>query len=235
METYNASVGFFGLQDQSDSEEMLLMLDYGVFYEFIPMANLDDENPQTLGLEEVTLDAEYALVISTNAGLWRYRIGDTIRFTSLDPFRIKISGRTRHYINAFGEEVNIENAERAITRACEQTAAILENFTAAPKFIDTKEKGCHEWIIEFAERPSSIEKFTNVLDSTLRELNSDYDAKRYKDIALHMPIVHQVEPGTFQAWMSSRGKLGGQNKVPRLANNRDYVDSIFEMLASINS
>lgn len=235
METYNASEGFFGLQDQSDSEEMLLMLDYGVFYEFIPMANLDDENPQTLGLEEVTLDAEYALVISTNAGLWRYRIGDTIRFTSLDPFRIKISGRTRHYINAFGEEVNIENAERAITRACEQTAAILENFTAAPKFIDTKEKGCHEWIIEFAERPSSIEKFTNVLDSTLRELNSDYDAKRYKDIALHMPIVHQVEPGTFQAWMSSRGKLGGQNKVPRLANNRDYVDSIFEMLASINS
>jgi len=230
IETYNASEGFFGIQDQTDSTELLLMLDYGIFYEFVPFHQIGEENPKTLTLDEVEIGKNYAMLISTNAGLWRYNIGDTIKFTSKDPYRIKISGRTKHFINAFGEEVIIENAETAVTKACEQTGAIIDNFTAAPVYFDEGNKGGHEWIIEFKESPKDFEKFKQVLDLTLREINSDYDAKRYKDMALQPPIIHHVKEGTFYEWMKKRNKLGGQNKVPRLSNNREHVDDILEML-----
>lgn len=235
METYNASEGFFGIQDQTHSKDLLLMLDYGIFYEFIPAEEWEEENPKTLGLDEVELDKNYALVISTNAGLWRYKIGDTIRFTSLDPFRIRISGRTKHFINAFGEELIIENAERAIAEACEKTDAEIENFTAGPRYLDAGKKGTHEWIIEFAKEPDDADRFRIILDETLREINSDYDAKRFKDLALEAPVIHQVQRGTFYNWMKKRGKLGGQNKVPRLANNREYLDDLLEMIGETAS
>src|SRR6478736_970438 len=177
-ETYNASEGFFGIQDRKDSEELLLMLDYGVYYEFIPMEEWDKEYPDAISLTDVELGKNYAVVISTNAGLWRYNIGDTVKFTSLSPYRIKISGRTKHFINAFGEEVIIENAETAITKACELTGAVIDNFTAAPVYLEKSKRGGHEWIIEFKAQPNSLEKFTQVLDDTLRKVNSDYDAKR---------------------------------------------------------
>ncbi len=230
VETYNASEGFFGIQDRTDSTELLLMLDYGIFYEFVPSSEIDKENPKTIGLDEVKLGKNYAMLISTNAGLWRYNIGDTIKFTSLDPYRIKISGRTKHFINAFGEEVIIENAESAITEACNATSAIIDNFTAAPVYFDEGNRGGHEWIVEFKQRPNDEAKFNEVLDSALREINSDYDAKRYKDMALQPPIVHHVAEGTFYNWMKKRNKLGGQNKVPRLSNNREHIDDILEMI-----
>lgn len=234
-ETYNASEGFFGIQDKSESEELLLMLDYGVFYEFIPAEEAEQENPKAIPLGEVELDKNYALVISTNAGLWRYSIGDTVKFTSLSPYRIKISGRTKHFMNAFGEEVIIENAEMAITKACELTGAVMDNFTAAPIYIEKGKKGGHEWIIEFKVKPSSIEKFSMALDESLRKINSDYDAKRAYDLALIAPQVHSVGAGTFYNWMKSRGKLGGQNKVPRLSNSREYVDDILKMLTETST
>lgn len=230
-ETYNASEGFFGIQDNKDTDEMLLMLDYGVFYEFIPVNELEKENPKALCLGEVELDKNYAMVITTNAGLWRYNIGDTIKFTSLSPYRIKISGRTKHFINAFGEEVIVENAELAITKACEATGAVIDNFTAAPIYLAEGKKGGHEWIIEFKTSPNCMNTFTQVLDETLRKVNSDYDAKRLHDLALVGPIIHAVEEGTFYNWMKRRGKLGGQNKVPRLSNSREYVDDILKMMA----
>ncbi len=229
-EIYNASEGFFGIQDQRNSEEMLLMLDYGIFYEFIPMEELDKPQPKILRLGDVELNKNYAMVITTNAGLWRYNIGDTIRFTSLSPYRIKISGRTKHFINAFGEEVIVENAEGAIAKACEATGAMITNFTAAPVYLDAGKKGGHEWIIEFKHKPHDIAEFTHILDSTLRSINSDYDAKRSHDLALVAPTIHAVEEGTFYNWMKSRGKLGGQNKVPRLSNSREYVDDILSMI-----
>lgn len=231
VEIYNASEGFFGIQDQKDSEEMLLMLDYGIYYEFIPVEELGKENPKTVGLGDVEVDKNYAMVISTNAGLWRYNIGDTVRFTSTSPYRIKISGRTKHFINAFGEEVIIENAESAVNQACEATGAVIDNFTAAPVFLEKGKKGGHEWIIEFKVRPQSLEQFTVVLDETLRQVNSDYDAKRQHDLALVAPKINSVREGTFYDWMKKRGKLGGQNKVPRLFNTREYVDDILQMLA----
>lgn len=230
LETYNASEGFFGIQDRSNSRDLLLMLDYGIFYEFIPIENIDQENPKTIGLEDVEINKNYALVISTNAGLWRYMIGDTVKFTCLDPFRIRISGRTKHFINAFGEELIVENAEQAIKTACEETNAIIGDYTAGPRYIDTENKGGHEWIIEFNELPGDKESFVKILDSTLMEANSDYEAKRYKDIALEAPIIHFAQKGTFYNWMKKRGKLGGQHKVPRLANNRDYIDDILSMM-----
>lgn len=229
-ETYNASEGFFGIQDQKDSAELLLMLDYGIFYEFIPFEEIDKEEPTTLSLEQVEVGKNYAMLITTNAGLWRYNIGDTVKFTSVNPYRIKISGRTKHFINAFGEEVIIENAETAITTACQQTGAIIDNFTAAPIYFDEGTKGGHEWIIEFKQKPDDMEKFNRLLDQTLREVNSDYDAKRYKDMALLPPIIHSVGEGTFYQWMKKRNKLGGQNKVPRLSNNREHIDDILEMI-----
>ena len=229
-ETYNASEGFFGLQDQKNSDELLLMLDYGIFYEFVPIDELENENPKAVRLSGVELNKNYAMIISTNAGLWRYNIGDTVKFTSLSPYRIKISGRTKHFMNAFGEEVIVENAETAITKACEVTGAIIDNFTAAPVYLQEGKKGSHEWIVEFKVQPRSMNEFTRVLDSTLRSINSDYDAKREKDLALVLPIVHSVKEGTFYDWMKKRGKLGGQNKVPRLSNSREYVEDILTLV-----
>ena len=229
-ETYNASEGFFGIQDQKNSEDLLLMLDYGIFYEFIPMEEFDVEFPTTIGLSEVELGKNYAMVISTNSGLWRYNIGDTIKFTSKSPYRIKISGRTKHFINAFGEEIIIENAEVAVTNACERTGAVIDNYTAAPIYLEKDKRGGHEWIIEFRIKPNDLENFTLILDQTLRKVNSDYDAKRSQDLALVLPKIHSVAEGTFYNWMKKRGKLGGQNKVPRLSNSREYVDEILSML-----
>lgn len=230
METYNASEGFFGIQDRTDSDELLLMLDYGIFYEFIPFEELDKENPTVLSLDQVKVGQNYAIIISTNAGLWRYNIGDTVKFTSTDPYRIKISGRTKHFINAFGEELIIENAETAITKACKETNSVIDNFTAAPIYFDEGKRGGHEWVIEFRQKPDNLETFIKILDERLREVNSDYDAKRYKDMALLPPIIHSVDEGTFYRWMEKRGKLGGQNKVPRLSNNRDHLEEILKMI-----
>ena len=231
-ETYNASEGFFGIQDRIGSDELLLMLDYGIFYEFIPFEELGSDDPKVVALGDVEIGRNYAMIITTNAGLWRYNIGDTIKFTSKDPYRIKISGRTKHFINAFGEELIIENAETAITKACTATGAIIDNFTAAPVYFDEGSRGGHEWIIEFKQQPADIEAFTRLLDATLREVNSDYDAKRYQDMALVLPVVHSVEQGTFYRWMEKRGKLGGQNKVPRLSNSREHLDDILKMIGA---
>jgi len=231
METYNASEGFFGIQDDlSKVGEMLLMLDYGIFYEFIPMDENQEEMPTVLTLDQVEIGKNYALLISTNSGLWRYRIGDTIRFTSRYPFRLKVSGRTKHFINAFGEEVIIENAESAITQACSATGAMISDYTAGPVYMDNKTKGRHEWVIECLVPPSDPEVFIQTLDQTIRNVNSDYDAKRYLDMALLRPIVHFVPSGTFYRWMEKRGKLGGQNKVPRLANSREYLDDLLPLI-----
>jgi hypothetical protein len=230
LETYNASEGFFGIQDQSDSQDLLLMLDYGIYYEFIAMEELERENPDTLTLSEVALDKNYAIVISTNAGLWRYMIGDTVKFTSLSPYRIKITGRTKHFINAFGEEVIIDNAERALGKACADTGAEIRDYTACPIYFEDNEPGAHEWIIEFEKKPKEFDRFVDILDNTLRAVNSDYDAKRFKDMALKKPKVHIAPDGTFYKWLKSKGKLGGQHKVPRLANERKYVEEILELL-----
>jgi hypothetical protein len=230
-ETYNASEGFFGIQDQSDSEDMLLMLDYGIFYEFIPVDDLEKDHQKALRLGEVKLNTNYAMLISTNAGLWRYNIGDTIKFSSLAPYRIRISGRTKHFMNAFGEEVIIENAETAIAKACEATGAIIDNFTAAPVYFEEGTKGRHEWVIEFKKEPAVLSEFAAVLDKTLRLINSDYDAKRAHDLALTAPAVRVVREGTFYNWMKKRGKLGGQNKVPRLSNSREFVEDILSLHA----
>lgn len=230
LETYNASEGFFGIQDQPNSDEMLLMLDYGIFYEFIPAEEYGGDDPKVLALHEVEIGQNYVLLISTNAGLWRYLIGDTIKFTSLEPFRIKISGRTKHFMNAFGEEVIVENAEQAVTHAATETKASIANFTAAPKYFSEGKRASHEWVIEFDQQPEDLDLFTRLMDQKLREINSDYDAKRYKDIALELPKVYMAPEGTFYRWMKSRGKLGGQNKVPRLSNNRDYIDDLLALL-----
>jgi hypothetical protein len=230
METYNASEGFFGIQDQKDSEDLLLMLDYGIYYEFLPLEESENDNPKILHLSEVEIGKNYALIISTNAGLWRYKIGDTVRFTSLSPYRIRITGRTKHFINAFGEEVVIENADTAISKAAQLTGAMVNDYTAAPIFLEIKGKGGHEWVVEFEKFPDNLERFVESLDSTLRQINSDYDAKRYQDIALIAPKVHAVSHGTFYEWMKKRGKLGGQNKVPRLSNSREYVEDILKMM-----
>ena len=230
MEVYNATEGFFGIQDQTDSKEMLLMLDYGVYYEFIDMADIDSAEPPVLTLDQVKEGRNYAMLLTTNAGLWRYNIGDTVKFTSVNPYRIKITGRTKHFINAFGEEVVIENAEKAIAEACRQTGAEIDNFTAAPKYFGDYNRGSHEWIIEFVREPESMGRFTQILDSTLREVNSDYDAKRYNDMVLQQLHIHPAPKGTFHQWMKKRGKLGGQNKVPRLSNNREYIDEILALM-----
>ena len=230
LETYNASEGFFGIQDLPNSEEMLLMLDYGVFYEFLPMENFGEENPDTKSLSEVELHKNYALIISTNGGLWRYVIGDTIKFTSISPYRVQITGRTKQFINAFGEEIIVDNAEKALTVACNETSAIIRDFTACPIYFSDNKTGGHEWIIEFESVPDNIEHFTDILDQTLREVNSDYDAKRFKNIALQRPTIHVAPQGTFYTWLKNRGKLGGQHKVPRLANERKYVEQILDQM-----
>ncbi len=226
METYNASEGFFGIQDEPDRDDMLLMLDYGVFYEFIPMDQFDKENPAVLSIGEVEPGVNYALVISTNSGLWRYLIGDTVIFSSTFPHKIKISGRTKHFINAFGEEVIIDNAEKALKVACDKTGAIINEYTAAPIYMDREHKGSHEWLIEFEKEPEDLDYFTNTLDIALCSLNSDYEAKRYKNITLEKPTVRNVPPGTFYDWFNYKGKLGGQNKMPRLSNERKYIEEL---------
>src|SRR6185437_5277403 len=226
METYNASEGFFAMQDSADANDMLLMLDYGIFYEFIPVDGPGENENTPVPLEDVELNRNYALVISTNSGLWRYKIGDTVRFTSKNPYRIKISGRTKHYINAFGEELMIENAEKAMAIACEHTNSIVTDFTAAPVFFSRDGNGAHEWLIEFEKDPHDFQEFIMHLDETLKQLNSDYEAKRFKDMALQSPIVRKLNKGTFYEWMKKRGKLGGQNKVPRLSNSREFVEDI---------
>lgn len=226
LQTYNASEGFFAIQDKASAEDMLLMLDYGIFYEFMPLEELDKEEPKTLTLAEVELDTHYALVISTNSGLWRYKVGDTVKFTSLDPYRVIVSGRTKAYINTFGEELMVDNADRALSETCRIFTTSIRDYTAAPVFFSDNENGTHEWIIELEEEVEDQEKFIVHFDLELKKCNSDYEAKRYKDIALRMPIVHFVPKGTFISWMKSKNKVGGQNKVPRLCNERKYVEEI---------
>ncbi|MFD2515510.1 GH3 auxin-responsive promoter family protein [Pontibacter locisalis] len=233
IDIYNASEGFFGLQDgDCEEDEMLLMLDYGVYYEFLPMEESGEESTAAVGLEGMEVGKNYALLISTNAGLWRYKIGDTIRFTSTVPYRFKISGRVKHFMNAFGEELMVENAEQAMARASEATGALIHEFTAAPVFMQNGEKGRHEWLVEFTTAPDNEEKFKEALDEALRSVNSDYDSRRHKDLALLPPVVHILPKGTFYNWLKSKGKLGGQNKVPRLSNSREYVEDI---LAAVNT
>jgi hypothetical protein len=228
-EIYNASEGFFGIQDLPGSDEMLLMLDYGIFYEFIPMETFNPNNLQAIPLEEVEIGKNYAMVITTNSGLWRYLIGDTVRFTSINPFRLKISGRTKHYINAFGEELMIDNVETALTRTCAETKASVSEFTGAPVFMKDGESGAHEWIFEFTDEPANMEYFCERFDAHLKSINSDYEAKRYQNITLKKPIVHVAKPKLFYDWMGQRGKLGGQNKVPRLSNDREYIEPLLKM------
>jgi hypothetical protein len=230
METYNASEGFFGIQDDPGRSDMLLMLDYGIFYEFIPSDKLGSDSPPAYPLGEVEKDVNYAIVISTNGGLWRYMIGDTIVFTCTDPYRFRISGRTRHFINAFGEEVIVENADKALEEACRGTGAIISDYTAGPVYMGVSSKGTHEWLIEFEKAPDDINKFIDMLDATLKSINSDYEAKRHKDINLVRPIVRAVPKGTFNLWLKSKNKLGGQNKVPRLSNNREFIEELYGFL-----
>ena len=229
METYNASEGFFGIEDLNHEGELLLMLDYGIYYEFAPMEEWDKKFPATLGLDEVELYTNYALIISTNAGLWRYKIGDTIQFVSKHPFRIKVTGRTKHYMNAFGEEVIIDNAEQALEYACNLTSSSIEDYTAAPIYLTHKKAGKHEWLIEFRKKPSNLKQFTKLLDTRLKELNTDYEAKRKGNMALELPLVHSMPARTFYNWMKKKNKLGSQNKVPRLSNTREYVEDILSM------
>jgi hypothetical protein len=231
METYNASEGFFGLQDDPSSNDMLLMLDLGIFYEFIPADKINSDNPPVYTIGEVNKGVNYAIVISTNGGLWRYLIGDTIIFTSLAPHKFIISGRTKHFINAFGEEVIIDNAEKALQAACKATGAVIADYTAGPVYIGAESKGSHEWLIEFEKEPSGLVRFTDVLDETLKSVNSDYEAKRYKDLNLVLPVVRVLPQGTFYRWLREKNKLGGQNKVPRLANNREYIDEILKLIS----
>lgn len=230
LETYNASEGFFGIQDRTDVDDMLLMLDYGIYYEFVPVDQIGAEYPLAYGLDEVKLNTNYAMVITTNAGLWRYLIGDTVVFTSLDPFRIRISGRTRNFINAFGEEIIIDNAEKAIAIACERSHAIVTDYTAAPIYLSGNEKGAHQWVIEFDHEPNDLAFFASSLDTALKSLNSDYEAKRYHDLMLEEPHITPVPKQTFYRWLKTNGKLGGQNKIPRLSNDRKFVEAILNIV-----
>ena len=229
-ENYNASEGFFGLQDQSRVEEMLLMLDYGIFYEFIEKNEIDKPFPKTITLTDVQLKKNYAMVISTNAGLWRYVIGDTVEFTSLSPFRIKVTGRINQYINAFGEELIIENVESALFKTCLATESIVEEFTVAPKFFIDKSTGKHQWLIEFKKSPKNIDYFSTILDEELKQLNSDYEAKRFNSMILSKPEITELASGTFYKWMKNNNQLGGQHKIPRLSNDSSYVDDLMQMV-----
>ncbi len=229
LETYNASEGFFGIQDDLSRDDMLLMLDLGIFYEFIRVDQIYEDEPEVFTIGDVEIGVNYAVIISTNGGLWRYLIGDTVRFTLLKPHKIKITGRIKHFINAFGEELIIDNAERALKAASEKTNAHIKEYTAAPIYMSDKETGGHEWLIEFSEKPDDFNKFINVLDEVLKKNNTDYAAKRYKDFTIRMPVVHIAEEGLFYKWMKEKGKLGGQNKVPRLSNNRLYIDELLEL------
>lgn len=236
VETYNASEGFFGIQDQVESDEMLLMLDYGIFFEFIPMSSYDGVNSKdVISIDDVEVGVNYAVVITTNAGLWRYILGDTIKFTSRIPLRFKITGRTKSFINIAGEEVIVENAEKALSEACNKTNAQIREYTVGPIYMEEDEKGLHEWVIEFIRLPDEMERFCRILDEELRSVNSDYDAKRYYNMVLEKPVIHSVERGTFDIWLESIGKLGGQNKVPRLSNDRTIVEQILRIVEEITN
>ncbi|MGC1205830.1 MAG: GH3 auxin-responsive promoter family protein [Flavobacteriaceae bacterium] len=228
-EIYNASEGFFAIQDQNNSNELLLMLDYGVFYEFIPMETYETSEEHAIPLSEVKLHKNYAIIITTNAGLWRYKIGDTVRFTSLNPYRIRISGRTKHHINVFGEELIIENAEAAFKKVCKRTMAEIVDFTAAPIFMKGKEKGAHEWLIEFRTPPKDIHYFSELFDNALKALNSDYEAKRYNNITLNKPTINVARKNLFYDWLKQNNKLGGQHKIPRLSNSRNYIEELLKL------
>jgi len=231
FETYNASEGFFAIQDEKDSNDMLLMLDYGIYYEFIPLDELEKENPKVLTLEEVEKEKHYALLITTNGGLWRYLIGDTVMFTSILPYKIKITGRTKNFINLVGEELIIDNAEKALKIACSKTNADITEYTAGPIHFTDNQKAGHEWLIEFSVPPKNIDFFTETFDNALKAVNSDYEAKRYKNMVLKKPVIHSLAPGTFYKWLKQKQKLGGQNKVPRLWNNRKHIDDIMQMIS----
>ena len=228
-EIYNASEGFFAIQDRNANKELLLMLDYGIFYEFIPMDTYGSASEKIIPLEQVQLAKNYAIVITTNAGLWRYKIGDTVRFTSISPFRIKVTGRTKHHINVFGEELIIENAETALKQASKHTQCEILDYTAAPIFMEGREKGAHEWIIEFKTPPKDLSLFTKSLDSALMDLNSDYQAKRFNNITLNLPKVHVARQRLFYDWLKQKNKLGGQHKVPRLSNKRDFIEELLHL------
>ena len=229
METYNASEGFFGLQDDPTDPALRLTLDYGIFYEFIPMSEFGQENPTVVPLWGVRTGCNYAMVISTCCGLWRYLIGDTVRFTSTNPYKFVITGRTKHFINAFGEELIIDNAEKGIAFACRETGAVVREYTAAPVFMDAEGHCRHQWVIEFVHPPENLARFAEVLDKKLQEVNSDYEAKRFKNLTLQQLEVVEARPGLFHDWLRQRGKLGGQNKVPRLSNSREYIDPLLAM------
>ncbi len=228
LEMYNASEGFIAAQENPNDEGMLLFVDHGIFMEFMPVAEYGKPSPETIGLREVETGKNYALVISTNGGLWRYLIGDTIRFTSLNPYKIVVSGRLKHYINAFGEELIIDNTDRAVEMACEKCNAIVNDYTAAPIYFNENSNGAHEWLVEFEKEPEDIHQFTEELDNALQSLNSDYEAKRYKNIALRMPLLKVLKKGSFTNWLRSNGKLGGQHKVPRLSNERLFIEEILQ-------
>ncbi|HXD79528.1 MAG TPA: GH3 auxin-responsive promoter family protein [Puia sp.] len=230
LDMYNASEGFFAAQGNPQDDGMLLFLDHGIFMEFMPVEEYGKAEPETIGLGDVEVGQHYALVINTNGGLWRYLLGDTIQFTSRFPFRIKVSGRLKHFINAFGEEVIVDNTDKAIAVASGKTGAIVNDYTAAPVYFGDKSNGAHEWLVEFQREPNDMTAFTRELDRALQSVNSDYEAKRHKDIALGMPIVHSLEKGVFTAWLKSKGKLGGQHKVPRLSNDRKHIEEIQAML-----
>lgn len=229
METYNASEGFFGLQDDPEDLSMSLMIDYGVFFEFIPMDEVESTHPTVLPLWGVEAGRNYAMVISTSSGLWRYMIGDTVKFTSVHPYKFIITGRTKFFINAFGEELIVDNAEKGLEKACAETGAMIREYTAAPIFMDSKGKCRHQWLIEFEREPEDIERFARILDEALQQINSDYEAKRYKDITLQRLQIIKARPHLFEDWLKGKGKLGGQHKVPRLSNQRQYIDEMLQM------
>ncbi|KQB38946.1 putative auxin-regulated protein [Flavobacterium daejeonense] len=228
-EIYNASEGFFAIQDLNHSSDLLLMLDYGIFYEFIPMDTFGTTNQKAIRLNDVELNKNYAVVITTNSGLFRYLVGDTVRFTSLNPFRIRVTGRTKHHINVFGEELMVENTDMALDKACQLTKAEIKDYTVAPVFMQGKEKGAHEWIIEFKKKPADMNIFRKVLDETLQTLNSDYEAKRYNNMTLNPLVINVARENLFYDWLKDNNKLGGQHKIPRLSNQRDYLEQLKSM------
>jgi hypothetical protein len=230
QEIYNASEGYFGVQNDLSVKDMLLLLDNGIYYEFLPMEEWHRENPRSIPLWEVETGKNYALVISTNSGLWRYTPGDTIMFTSTEPYKIRVTGRTKQFVNAFGEEVMVENTERALADTCQELDAIVSEYTVAPIYFEGSGKGGHEWLVEFAKKPTDLKQFSLLLDKNLQKVNSDYEAKRYQSMALEPLRLRAVPANTFHNWMKARGKLGGQHKVPRLANDRRYVDEILDFL-----
>ena len=229
VETYNASEGYFGTQSRLDDPSLLMMIDYGTFFEFVPLEEIEQPQPHAVCLEEVETGKNYAMVISTSAGLWRYMIGDTVRFTSKKPYKFVITGRTKHFINAFGEELIVENAEKGLAKACSLTGAQVTEYSAAPVFMDEHAKCRHQWLIEFAKQPDDMSRFAKILDDTLKEINSDYEAKRQNDLALQPLEIIVARKNLFNDWLDSKGKLGGQHKIPRLSNNREYIEQMISM------